>query len=231
MRLTKSGASLSNRQKLKRSTTSSRRSVTAVTVADRGSPSSRLISPKKSPGRSGSPMPTGVCTDTWPSMMKKKESPGVPISVNTVPAGVSTIFEISAIRRSSSSVQSLNKGTRRRWSIRASRERRPATVSLVSASWKLCTGEISGRLRAKISSDLSITTTSSFCSKVLPPNRSLAARAEGCSGPLSSSADGPCQDGRTDAAEGQPADCSTNVHQPRMARNSGVAMASALSSS
>ena len=184
MRLTKSGVSFSSRQKCKRSTTSSRRSVIAVTVADRASPSSKLISPKKSPGRSGSPIPTGVCTDTRPSMMKKKESPGVPISVMTVPAGVSTILEMSAIRRSSWSVQSLNNGTRRRWSMRASPDL-AARASRVSASSGLCKGKISGRYEAKISSDLSITATLFFpAAKVLPPDRGPGARQEAAQGPL-----------------------------------------------
>jgi hypothetical protein len=46
--------------------------------------------------------------------MKKNESPGFPSSVTTVPAGVSTVREMAAIRRSSSSVQSWNSGTRLR---------------------------------------------------------------------------------------------------------------------
>ena len=50
IRLIRSGVSSSSRQKCERSTISSRRSVVATIVADRGSPSSRLISPKKSPG-------------------------------------------------------------------------------------------------------------------------------------------------------------------------------------
>ena len=120
IRLTKSGVSSSSRQKWKRSTMSSRRSVVATIVADRGSPSSRLISPKKSPACSSLPAPTGVRTPTAPSMMMKNESPGSPICVTTVPAGVSTILASSATRRSSSSLNPVKSGTLCRCRIRAS---------------------------------------------------------------------------------------------------------------
>ena len=65
-------------------------------------PSLGSSSPKKSPGCSSLPAPTGVRTATAPSMMMKNESPGSPICVTTVPAGTSTILESSAPRRSSS---------------------------------------------------------------------------------------------------------------------------------
>ena len=151
MRLTKSGASINSRQNRARSTISSRTSVVAVTVADRGSPSSKLISPKKSPGCSGSPNPTWVSTDTLPSMTKENESPGVPACVRIVPAPVSTTREMSAIRRSSASEQSVNNGTRRRWLIRASLEDHTAR-SLVPASSGRRKGKISGRHKGNISS-------------------------------------------------------------------------------
>ena len=79
IRLIRSGVSSSSRQKWGRSTTNSRRSVVATIVADRGSPSSRLISPKNSPGCNSAPVPTGVRTATVPSMMTKNDSPGSPI--------------------------------------------------------------------------------------------------------------------------------------------------------
>ena len=152
MRLTKSGVSFSSCQKCERSTTCSRRSFSAVTVADRGSPSSRLISPKRSPGCSGPAPPSGVCTDTRPSMRKKNESPGVHISVSSVPVGVSTIRAMAAIRRSSSSVHSTTNGTRRRWLIRASTERSSRT-SRVTASLGPYTGKISARYNRKTMPD------------------------------------------------------------------------------
>ena len=134
IRLTRSGASSSSRQKCERSTMSSRRSVVATTVADRGSPSTRLISPKKSPGCSWLPAPTGVRTATAPSMMMKNASPGSPICVTTVPAGASAILESSATRRSSSSLNPLKNGTRCRCRIRASREGAVAPARTCSAS-------------------------------------------------------------------------------------------------
>ena len=121
-RLTRSGASSSSRQKCERSTMSSRRSVVATIVADRGSPSSRLISPKKSPGCSCISAPAGVRTVTAPSMMMKNESPGSPVCVTTVPAGTSAILESSATRPSSSSLSPLKSGTRCKCKARASRE-------------------------------------------------------------------------------------------------------------
>jgi hypothetical protein len=48
-------------------------------VADRGSPSTRLISPKQSPGCNWLPAPTGVRTAAVPFMMMKNESPESPI--------------------------------------------------------------------------------------------------------------------------------------------------------
>src|SRR5512134_3727519 len=118
---------------------SSRRSLVATIVADRVSPSSRLISPKKSPGCSSLPAPTGVRTATDPSMMTKNESPGSPICVTTVPAGTSEIFDSSATRRSSSSSNPLKSGTRCRCRMRVSRESTvaPAPASSASSgSWK-----------------------------------------------------------------------------------------------
>jgi hypothetical protein len=139
IRLTKSGASSNSRQKWERPTMRNRRSVVATIVADRGSPSTRLISPKKSPGCSSLPAPTGVRTATAPSMMMKNESPGSPICVTTVPAGTSTILESSATRRSSFSLNPLKRGTRCRCRIRESWEgaaAAPRACSASSGSWK-----------------------------------------------------------------------------------------------
>src|SRR5262249_20581154 len=92
-------------------------------------------------------------------MMKKNESPDLPLSVTTVPAGVSTVREMSAIRRSSSSVQPLNNGTRRRCSTRASPEC-PMCIPVVAASSGRWTGRMSGRAKGRMSSDLSISAPS-----------------------------------------------------------------------
>src|SRR5262249_37925006 len=92
-------------------------------------------------------------------MMKKNESPDVPLSVTTVPAGVSTVREMSAIRRSSSSVQPLKSGTRRRCSTRAS-PKCPMCLAVVAASSEAWTGRMSGRDKGRMSSDLSISAPS-----------------------------------------------------------------------
>src|SRR3984893_7757728 len=139
IRLIRSGVSSSSRQKWRRSTMSSRRSVVATIVADRGSPSTRLISPKKSPGSSWLPVPTGVRTTAMPSMMTKNESPASPICVITVPTGASTTLERSATRRSSSSLNPLKSGTRCRCRLCGSREGSVAPAlacSASSGSWK-----------------------------------------------------------------------------------------------
>ena len=107
----RSGTSRSRTWKLRRWMTSRRTSVSARTVAERGSPSSRLISPKKSPGLSRLRLRGETSTLAEPSTMMKKASPGSPVRVSTVPAGSSTTLEMAATARSCLRVSPANMGT------------------------------------------------------------------------------------------------------------------------
>src|SRR6266478_3679908 len=83
------GTSLSNTEKCRRLITSNRIGVAATTVADRGPPSSKLISPKNSPGCRGTCFSADTSTRAVPSMITKNSSPGSPARVSTMSAATS----------------------------------------------------------------------------------------------------------------------------------------------
>jgi hypothetical protein len=70
--------------------------VSATTVANRGPPSSRLISPKNSPGGSGTCLSADTSARAVPSMMRKPSSPPSPARVSRVPAATSNTRAIRA---------------------------------------------------------------------------------------------------------------------------------------
>src|SRR5438552_308829 len=86
-------------------------SVSAVTVAVLGPPSSREISPKKSPDPSLGPARSPTFTATVPSMMRKKPSPDCPSLARTAPWRWVTSFAERAILLSSGLESSSNRGT------------------------------------------------------------------------------------------------------------------------
>src|SRR5499425_1078664 len=134
-----SGTSRSTSWKFFRSITSTRSGVAARTVTDRGPPSSRLISPKKSPGRRKARFLPGFSTAAEPSMITKNSSPGWPARVTAVPAGTSTTREMSESARSCLCVQSASRGTSSRWRIFSSLlTRGPEGSARRSASLRSC---------------------------------------------------------------------------------------------
>src|SRR5205814_1199503 len=95
-----SGAARSSVEKSRRLMTSRRSGVSATTVAERGPPSRRLISPKYSPGCSRPRLRGVTSTRALPSRIRKNSSPGSPRRASTVPAGTSRTSLIRAIARS-----------------------------------------------------------------------------------------------------------------------------------
>src|SRR6266850_4568724 len=95
-----SGASFRSVVKSRRLMTSSRSGVSATTLAERGPPSSRLISPKYCPGPSRERLRGVTSTRAWPSRIRKKSLPAVPVRASTVSAGTSRISLMRAIRLS-----------------------------------------------------------------------------------------------------------------------------------
>src|SRR6266511_273966 len=77
-----------------------RTGVSATTVADLGPPSRMLISPKNSPGRSGTRLSADTSARAVPSMIRKNSSPGSPAPARTVPAATSKTRAILATLRS-----------------------------------------------------------------------------------------------------------------------------------
>ena len=86
-------------------------SVSARTVAERGSPSSKLISPKNWPGPMRPRLRRVTSTVAAPSRMKKNSSPGSPTRVSIVPVGTSTTREIAATAFNCFFVQSAKRST------------------------------------------------------------------------------------------------------------------------
>src|SRR5262245_38591892 len=129
--------------------------VSLTAVAERGPPSSRLISPKKAPGCSDTYWPDATSTRTVPSRMRKNTSPGSPARVSTDPAGASQIRAMLATCRSCFGVHPSNIGTalkRDSSSRTAARERtgsnrcspsyEPSIMRLISSMWPSCSGSI-----------------------------------------------------------------------------------------
>src|SRR5712691_5138178 len=112
-----SGTSLSRGQKCRPLITSSRSGVSATTVAERGWPSSRLISPKNSPGPRRARFRGDTSTRAEPSRMKKNSRPGSPARMSTLSAGASNTPVIRATARSCRREQPSKIGTSCRRSI------------------------------------------------------------------------------------------------------------------
>ena len=95
-------------------------SVVAVTVATRGPPSSRAISPKNPPGPIVVTSSPPIVTAASPSMTTKHSLPDLPSWHSTFPAGASISVVIPASARSSDCEQPLNRLTAASFSTRAS---------------------------------------------------------------------------------------------------------------
>jgi Polyketide cyclase / dehydrase and lipid transport len=85
--------------------------VSAVTVADRGPPSSSDISPTQEPGPSLIDFRPRIVALALPSAITKHSLPGSPCRISTLPSGTSTSSTSEAIRFSSRPVQTENSGT------------------------------------------------------------------------------------------------------------------------